>query len=188
MTITTYKWTIQRYHQAIEAGIFDDQHVELLRGEIIVMPPEREPHAYYNTETADYLRLLLGERVKIRDAKPITLPDNSEPAPDIAIVRPLGDIYLQHHPYPEDIFWIIEFSYATLNKDLGDKKDVYAEAGISEYWVANLKKTELKVFRDIQNKQYTTELTLTTGAVTPLAFPNVSVQVKRIIGLPKINN
>ncbi|BDA67589.1 hypothetical protein CAL7716_017550 [Calothrix sp. PCC 7716] len=188
MTITTFKWTIERYHQAIEAGIFDDQHVELLRGDIIVMPPEREPHAYYNTEAADYLRLLLGERVKIRDAKPIILPDDSEPAPDIAIVRPLGEIYLEHHPYPEDIFWIIEISKATLNKDLNDKKDAYAEAGIPEYWVADLKNTQLKVFRDIQNKRYTTELTLTTGAIIPLAFPDVSVQVKRIIGLPKIKN
>ncbi|MEM8569046.1 MAG: Uma2 family endonuclease, partial [Bacteroidota bacterium] len=40
MTITTYKWTIDRYHQAIQAGLFDDQPVELLRGEIIIMPPE----------------------------------------------------------------------------------------------------------------------------------------------------
>jgi Uma2 family endonuclease len=76
MTVTTYKWTIERYHRAIEAGIFDDQPIELLRGDLIVMPPEREPHAYYNTEAADYLRTLLGERAKIRDAKPVTLPNN----------------------------------------------------------------------------------------------------------------
>jgi hypothetical protein len=46
---------------------------------LIVIPPEREPHAYYNTETADYLRALLGDRVKICDSKPITLPNDSEP-------------------------------------------------------------------------------------------------------------
>ncbi|MHC5730309.1 MAG: Uma2 family endonuclease, partial [Nostoc sp.] len=96
MTVTTYKWTIERYHRAIEAGIFDDQPIELLRGDLIVMPPEGEPHAYYNTEAADYLRTLLGERAKIRDAKPITLPNNSEPVPDVAIVKPLGGVYLEH--------------------------------------------------------------------------------------------
>ncbi|MHC5775637.1 MAG: hypothetical protein ACYTXP_17450, partial [Nostoc sp.] len=47
MTVTTYKWTIERYHRAIEAGIFDDQPIELLRGHLIVMSPERELHAYY---------------------------------------------------------------------------------------------------------------------------------------------
>jgi len=43
MTVTTYRWTVERYHQAIDAGLFEDQPVELLRGEIVVMPPEREP-------------------------------------------------------------------------------------------------------------------------------------------------
>jgi Uma2 family endonuclease len=182
MTLTTYQWTIERYHKAIEAGIFDDQLVELLHGNLIVMPPEREPHAYYNTETADYLRILLGEKVKVRDNKPITLPNNSEPVPDIAIVKPLGEIYLQHHPYPEDIFWIIEFSNATLSKDLGEKKEIYAEAGIMEYWVVNLQASQLKVFRDLAHQHYQTELTLITGMISPLAFPDVSVKIQRLIG------
>lgn len=184
MTVTTYKWTIERYHRAIEAGIFEDQPIELWRGELIVMPPEREPHAYYSTEAADYLRTVLGERAKIRDAKPITLPNNSEPVPDIAIVKILGEVYLEHHPYPEDIFWIIEFSKATLSKDLGEKKDIYAQAGIAEYWVVNLKTTQLHVFRDLKNGQYATELILTTGTIAPLAFPDIFVQVQRFIGLP----
>ena len=181
MTVITYKWTIERYHQAIEAGIFDDQPIELLRGELIVMPPEREPHAYYNTEAADYLRTLLGERAKIRDAKPITLPNDSEPAPDIAIVKPLGEVYLEHHPYPEDIFWIIEFSNATLSKDLGRKKDIYAEAGIIEYWVVNLKTPQLTIFRDLENNIYKTELNLTKGTIFTVAFPDISVEVQRLI-------
>jgi Uma2 family endonuclease len=139
MTVTTYKWTIERYHRAIDAGLFDDQPVELLRGDIVVMPPEREPHAYYNSEVGDYLRTLLGNRVKIREAHPITLPNDSEPAPDLAVVKPLGAVYLEHHPYPDDLFWLIEFSNTTLSKDLNEKKAVYCEAGITEYLVVNLK-------------------------------------------------
>ncbi|MEA5620334.1 Uma2 family endonuclease [Cronbergia sp. UHCC 0137] len=186
MSVTTYKWTIERYHRAVEAGIFNDQPIELLHGDLIFMSPEREPHAYYNTEAADYLRHALGARVKIRDAKPITLPNDSEPAPDIAIVKPLGEVYLEHHPYPEDIFWVIEFSQATLSKDLGQKKDIYAQAGIPEYWVVNLKTPQLRVFRDLKNGQYTTELVLTTGTIASLAFPDVSVEVEPLIGRSKI--
>lgn len=37
MTVTLYKWTLDRYHDAIDAGLFDDQAVELLRGDIVVM-------------------------------------------------------------------------------------------------------------------------------------------------------
>jgi Uma2 family endonuclease len=181
MTLTTYKWTTERYHQAIEKEIFSDEAVELLRGEIVVMLPEREPHAYYSTEVADYLRSLLGNKVKIRDAKPITLPNNSEPQPDIAVVKPLGKEYLKHHPYPQDIFWIIEFSQATLIKDLGEKKNVYAEAGIEEYWVIDLKNSQVKVFRDLVNNKYNSELTLTTGQISPLSFPEVKIRINLLI-------
>jgi Uma2 family endonuclease len=181
MTVATYKWTIDRYHQAIAAGILDDQPVELLKGDIVLVAPEREPHAYYNTETAEYLRTLLGNRAKVRDAKPITLPNQSEPAPDLAIAKPLRTVYLERHPYPDDIFWIIEFSSATLNKDLGPKKEIYAEAGIQEYWVVNLKSSQLKVFRDLVNGRYTTELTLETGTITPFAFPDIQIEVRRLM-------
>jgi Uma2 family endonuclease len=178
---TTYKWTIERYHQAIDAGLFDDQPVELLRGAIVVMPPERETHAYYNSEVGDYLRTILGNSVKIREAHPITLPNDSEPVPDLAIVKPLGAIYLEHHPYPEDIFWLIEFSNTTLSKDLNEKKAVYGEAGIAEYWVVNLTGRKVSVFRDLENECYVTEETFTTGVVSPQAFPDVQIKVKRLM-------
>ncbi|MBL1208170.1 Uma2 family endonuclease [Geminocystis sp. GBBB08] len=181
MTLTTYKWTTEHYHNAIDKGIFDGESVELLRGEIIIMSPERELHAYYNTEAGDYLRNLLGNKAKIRDAKPITLPNNSEPEPDIAIVKPLGKEYLKHHPYPEDIFWIIEFSQTTLNQDLGEKKDIYAQSGILEYWVVDLKNSQLKVFRDLKNNNYTSELTLTTGIINPLSFPQIIINVEQLM-------
>lgn len=183
MTATTYKWTLDRYHRAIEAGVFDDQPVELLRGNIVVMPPEREPHAYYNTEAGDYLRRRLGNRAKIRDAKPITLPNQSEPAPDVAIVEPLGRVYLEHHPYAENIFWLIEFSHATLSKDLEQKQAIYAEAGIPEYWVVDLQKFQLHVFRDLVQGSYTTELTLTEGKISPLAFADVQIEVSQFMNL-----
>ena len=182
MTLTTYyQWTTQHYHQAIEQGLFENQSVELLQGEIVIMSPEREPHAYYNSEVADYLRTLLGNQAKIRDAKPITLPNNSEPEPDIAIVQPLGREYLEHHPFPENIFWIVEFSQATLSKDLGKKKDIYAEAGIVEYWVVDLNNHQLRVFRDLSNQKYTSELTLNTGVIASIAFPKILIEVQKII-------
>ena len=181
MTTTAYKWSIDRYHQIIAAGILDDRSVELLQGKIIVMSPEGESHAYYNTEVADYLRELLGNKVKIRDSKPITLPNDSEPAPDIAIVKPLGNAYLEHHPYPDDIFWLIEFANTTLKKDLGIKKNIYAAAGIPEYWVVSLQATELKVFRDLIDGEYREELTLITGSIQPRSFPETIIDVQRLL-------
>lgn len=181
MTVTTYKWTTDRYHQAIHAGVFDDQPVELLRGEIIIMPPEGEPHAYYNSEIGDYLRGLFGSYAKVREAHPVTLANDSEPIPDLAIVKPLGTAYLEHHPYPGDIHWLIEFSDATLTKDLTTKKTAYGESGIQEYWVINLKAKQLHVFKNLQDGRYTTENILKTGTISPMAFPNIKVQIARLM-------
>ncbi|MBT9311071.1 Uma2 family endonuclease [Leptothoe kymatousa] len=181
MTVTTYKWTIDRYHQAIQAGVFDDQPVELLRGELIIMPPEGEPHAYYNREAGDYLRALLGTWAKVSEAHPITLSDDSEPIPDLAIIKPLGPVYLDHHPYPGDIHWLIEFSNATLTKDLTTKKSAYATSGIQEYWVVNLKDKQLHIFKNLQDGEYTSENVQKAGTISPIAFQDVEIQVNRLM-------
>lgn len=117
MTITLAKWSIEDYHRILNAGVFDNQSVELLKGEIVNISPEGESHAYFSSTAAEYLMQLLSDRALIRSAKPITLPNDSEPEPDIAIVERLGREYLEHHPYPQNIYWLIEYSDSTLEKD-----------------------------------------------------------------------
>ena len=145
MTVSIAKWTVAEYHRMIAAGLLDHRRVELLQGEIVEMAPEGEPHAYGSTEGKKHLERLLGELATIREGKPITLPDDSEPEPDLAIVQPLGREYRAHHPYPENIFWLIEYSDSSLSKDLELKSQLYAAVGIPEYWVVNLKRLELVV-------------------------------------------
>lgn len=175
------KWTLEEYHQLVNAGMLANKQVELIRGEIVEMAPEGEPHAYFSTASDKYLTQQLGERALVRQAKPITLPNQSEPEPDIAVVRPLGRAYLKHHPYPEDIFWVIEYSDTSLEKDLKLKTTVYAEVEIPEYWVVDLKQNLLIVFRDPKSGQYTSRQEYTSGTITPLAFPDVAVAINKII-------
>ena len=181
MTFIAAKWTIEEYHRMIAAGILCDRRVELLRGEIVEMSPEGEDHAYCSEEAGEYLARLLAKHAKIRHAKPITLANDSEPEPDIAIVQRLGREYREHHPYPQNIFWLIEYANSSLEKDLESKNKIYAEAGIWEYWVVNLKKFHLVVFREPRDGDYAVKFTLTTGTIQPLAFPDVSVSVEEII-------
>lgn len=181
MTISTLKWTIDLYHQAVAAGVFDDVRVELLQGELAEMSPEGIPHASLTSDAGDYLRERLGNRAKVREGHPITLPNNSEPEPDLAIVDPDTTLYRSHHPYPENIFWVIEFSNSSLQKELEIKSKIYAEVGIVEYWVVNLKTRELIVFRDPIDGECRSQATLTSGVICPLAFPDVEIQVERLI-------
>ncbi|MDJ0675525.1 MAG: Uma2 family endonuclease [Calothrix sp. MO_167.B42] len=181
MTLITAKWTIDDYHRMIDAGILCERKVELLKGEIVEMSPEGEPHAYCSSEAGEYLMELLGKRATIRQAKPITLPNDSEPEPDIAIVQRLGRDYREHHPYPENVFWLIEYADSSLEKDLERKSKIYAEVGIPEYWVVNLKKLHLVVFREPLDGDYANKFTLSKSIIQPLAFPDVSVSVEHII-------
>ncbi|MDJ0593264.1 MAG: Uma2 family endonuclease [Pleurocapsa sp. MO_226.B13] len=179
--MTLAKWTIDEYHSMIEAGLLDNRQVELLEGEIVEMSPEGEDHAYFSSEAADYLRKILGDRATIRSGKPITLPDRSEPEADLAIVKKLGREYLAHHPDPEDIFWLIEYSNSSLDKDLNVKTKIYASVGIEEYWVVNLRKRQLIVFRNPQETEYANKSTLSAGIIYPEKLPDVAIEVMAIV-------
>lgn len=180
--VTTYRWTVDRYHRAVKAGIFEDQPLELLDGALIEMSPEGIPHAGLSSDAADYLRARLGSQVKVREAKPITLPNDSEPEPDIAIVKPLGDIYkTERHPQVADIFWVMEYANTSLEKDLELKDKIYAQAGITEYWVVNLKTRELIVFRNPASGEYKATTTLTSGTIYSESFPTVALEVAQLV-------
>ena len=130
--ISITKWNVEDYHCMIDAGIIKDRQVELINGEIIDMSPEGPIHRFLNHRAVKYLRHLLGNLSEVMEAHPITLV-NSEPEPDITIVRSPDTLYLNRHPYPEDIYWIIEIADSTIQKDLGTKKELYANSGIEEY-------------------------------------------------------
>ncbi|MGB3138082.1 MAG: Uma2 family endonuclease, partial [Nodosilinea sp.] len=155
-------------------------------GEIVEMPPEGEPHAYYASTIGDYLRGLLGDCAQVRESHPITIPAaQSEPEPDLAVVQSLGKEYLHHHPYPENIFWLIEFSNTSLKKDSDPKAKAYAAAEIAEYWIVNLQKMELLVMRNPVSGLYQLQIMLTSGNVTPLAFPDIAISVRRLLDRDK---
>jgi Uma2 family endonuclease len=181
MAIATAKWSLQSYHRMIETAILDERNVELLNGEIIEMSPECATHSFYCSEVGEYLRHILGDRTKVREAHPITLPNNSEPEPDIAIVRNRSTLYRDRHPYAEDIFWLIEVADSTLAKDLSVKKDLYADAGIEEYWVINLQASELIVFRKLSIDGYQSVNSFSSRAIAPLAFPDIRLDIQQLL-------
>jgi Uma2 family endonuclease len=180
MTLIAAKWSVDDYHKMIETGLLDDRKVELINGVIIQMVPEGIAHAFCCRGTAKYLRTILGERAEISEAHPISLPNDSEPEPDIAIVKTPDTLYRDCHPQPDDIFWLIEIANTTLVNDLGVKRELYAQAGISEYWVMNLQTSELKVFKNLTANEYRAEISLNSGTISPLAFPDLAIEISRL--------
>lgn len=180
MTLTTYKWSIQEWHNLVDSGVLAGKKVELLEGEIIEVSPEGIPHRNTNHKVVKYLRKLLDGLAEVYESHPITL-DNSEPEPDIAIVQLPESIYDNHHPYPQDIYWLVEISNRTLVQDLEQKTITYGRNGIAEYWVIDLNNNKLIVHTQLQNNHYTQVVEYKTGIISPLAFPQINISLDRLL-------
>ncbi|ELR96852.1 Uma2 family endonuclease [Gloeocapsa sp. PCC 73106] len=177
---TLYKWSVEDYHRLIETGILGTKRVELLEGEIIEVSPEQPIHSYTNDMVAEYLRHKLSGLAKIREAHPITL-DNSEPEPDIAIVQLRNNNYRDRHPDAESIYWLIEIANKTLQTDLTYKSITYARNGIAEYWVIDLPHSQVWRFTQPLNNLYLQREAIKTGNINPLAFPEVNIEVEKLL-------
>ena len=140
MTLTTAKrFTITEYHRLAELDFFtEDDRVELIKGEIIKMAAKGRPHSTYNRRLIRELTTLLGNLATLQSQDPIYIAPNSEPEPDLTIVKNTPDDYFLNHPIPSDIFLIIEVADSSLKYDQEVKLPLYAEAGISDYWIFNL--------------------------------------------------
>lgn len=180
MTLTTYKWSIDEWHQLVDSGFLEGKPVEFLEGEIIEVSPEGIEHSYTNRSVVKYLRQLLNKKAEIIQAQPITL-DNSEPEPDIAVVKLPENTYKSRHPYPQDVYWLIEISNRTLKKDLNQKIITYARNGIPEYWVIDLVNKKLIVHTQVNNNNYALVNEYTSGNISPLAFPDVAIALDELL-------
>lgn len=188
MTVVTAKrFTVAEYHRLGELGFFrQEERVELIKGEIIEMAAKGTPHCVCETLLYRELVQLLLNRAMVRGQQPIIIPDHSEPEPDLAIVRNVNDNYLSSHPSPSDILLLIEISNSTLKYDREVKLPLYAEAGISDYWIFNLIKSCLECYsqpyQDSQgNFDYRRKLILLPNESVKLpSFPDLILDLSKV--------
>jgi Uma2 family endonuclease len=179
--LQTAKISIQDYHSMIDAGIFPNRRIELLAGDLIELSPETPCHANSNHKLFKYFLTLFAQLADVRSAHPITL-STSEPQPDLVLAKLPETLYDQRHPTPADIYLVIEISYSTLDYDLNYKKKYYAKDKIDEYWIIDLENHRLLVFRNPQAENYLENMEYRMGEVSPLAFPTVKLDVRKLLG------
>jgi Uma2 family endonuclease len=178
-----YRFNRQQYHGLVEAGILkEDARVELIRGEVFVMAAINARHA----STVDKLTLLLIEgvarRAIVRAQSPFAIGDDSEPQPDLLLLKPRPDWYSSDHPQRSDLLLVVEVADTTLRYDRQVKLPLYAEAGISEVWIVNLVEAVLEIYREPRADGYGTLLRRKAGdTVSPLAFPDLVLPVAELL-------
>lgn len=179
-TPVKYNWTTDKYHELIEKGILTEEPVQLVDGEIIQLSPEGIEHIYTTSSLADYLRSTLQGRATIFEAHPVTLA-NSEPEPDITILRYPKQRYRSRKPIASDIHWLIEIAKTTLDYDLEVKAPIYARNEIAEYWIVDLKNNKVIVLTQPFGDRYQLIAEYSDGVITSIAFPETEIPVAEIL-------
>lgn len=174
-------FTVDEYYAMAKHGILKpDERVELLDGEIVPMNPIGTPHSWCVTDLDEIFSPLRG-KVRIRVQNPLRLDDRAEPEPDLVITRP--DVPRNRHPGPTDTLLVIEVADSSLRKDRGQKRRMYARAGIFEYWIVDLNAERIEVHRDPAGSRYRSVRLLGPGdIVSPVFAPDLVVDVSTILG------
>jgi Uma2 family endonuclease len=144
-TAAIWQLSVEKYHEAIAKGILNDEKLELLEGLLIAKMPKNPPHRLATGLLQDLLLSFLPFDYHLNLQEPITLAD-SEPEPDLAIIRGRRLDYRDRHPFAADLEIVIEVSDSTLERDRTLKQRIYAKSMIPTYWILNLIEHQLEIY------------------------------------------
>jgi Uma2 family endonuclease len=143
-----WRLSVEKYHEMIEAGILvDDDPVELLEGLLMEKMSKNPAHVFAAQSTRLALERLTPAGWFINTQDPITTLE-SEPEPDVSVVRGGRREYLARHPFPQDLALVVEVSDSSLRRDHTMKQRVYARASVPAYWIVNLIDGRIEVYTD----------------------------------------
>lgn len=168
----------REYERIGEAGLFGDRRVELLYGVVVTMSPQGTEHARALRALNAILAPALDGRALVQVQLPLALSDDSEPEPDLSVVAP-GEY---EDELPRTASLVIEAANDSLKDDRDVKGRLYAEAGIPEYWLLDLRRKRVERYLAPEAGVYTRMTTHGPDeALRPEAWPDVAVPLARIL-------
>ena len=138
-----HRFSLEQYYELGELGLLD-RRTELLDGVIIDMEPVSPWHANIGDILSRIFNGGARGRFRVRVRYPINLGQMSQPQPDLVLYRP--GMWRGQHPGAADISLVVQISDSSLSFDLGEKLALYRANGIQEYWIVDLKATQVHRF------------------------------------------
>jgi len=181
---------VAEYHRMAEVGILsEDEHIELIDGVIMQMSVEGTKHSAIISKMAvPFYESVIEGKTLLRVRNPIVLNDETEPEPDLALVKTRERAYyLETHPRPDDVLLLIEVADTTLVSDKKIKLPRYAASKIEEVWIVNLVDNIIEVYREpIQlangTAGYLTRTEFVKGdTLIPKALPSLEIAVDDVL-------
>lgn len=178
------RWTFDEYLRLAEEGIIGpDERTELIDGEIVPMSPTGPRHKAVTLRLNTWLNRLLVDEALVRMQDTLWLPGPVGTLPDISVLRYRPDFYEEEEDGPADVLLVIEVSESSLSYDRGVKRSRYAGAGIPEYWLVDLRRNEVIVYRAPEGGEYREEQRYRAGEkwISP-ALGGREVRVEDVLG------
>jgi Uma2 family endonuclease len=142
-----YRLSVAKYEAMVASGAFTKaDRCELIEGKLVEKMTKNPPHSVALVLCQKALDRALPPFWHTRPEQPVSIPDrDSEPEPDVAVVRGGIRDYLDHHPGPADVALIVEVADSSLADDR-DLAATYGGGGIPAYWIVNLIDRQLEVY------------------------------------------
>lgn len=179
------RFTRREVDRLLDLGAFQGQRFELIDGDLIDKMGQNPPHACAVAILMDWLIRVFGFG-RLRCQLPIEVSqldrDLNYPEPDLVVLAGASRDYALRHPNGNEVVLLVEVSDSTARFDQTVKADLYARAGVPEYWVLDVNRRLLSVYRRPIDGHYS-RVTKTSAAesVSPEAIADMSVLVSDLL-------
>lgn len=171
-----HRVTVDFYHQLAELGMVK-KRTELIRGVIVNKMSKSPLHSSLLRRLARLLAAVLPPSHLLLQDDPLTLAD-SEPEPDVSIVRGAEDDFVAKHPTTADL--VVEVAVTSLADDRS-LATIYAEAGVGEYWIVLGREKCIEVYRNPDSGVYRTKEVAAAGeTLVCQTVPGVSIDLDEL--------
>ncbi|NER48030.1 MAG: Uma2 family endonuclease [Symploca sp. SIO1A3] len=175
---------VAEYHCMADAGVFHpEERVELIAGQLVKIAAKVTAHTVTLRRINRLFTCLSFQiEVMVQIQDPIVLDDYSELEPDLALLRLEPREYIDAHPTAADTYLVIEVADSSFKYDSETKAKLYAQSNIADYWVLDVVKRQLHVFRQPSNQGHQSEVILTEDdSISPLQFPEIKISIQEML-------
>src|SRR5438094_526546 len=141
--------SVEEYHRL---GEFNEngRRTELIRGFVIEKMSKSPLHRILASRLYNLFLARLPAGFSVWKEEPLTFLD-SEPEPDIALVKGTEADFLSQHPTTAELMVEVAVASAALERE---NASLYAEAGVKEYWIVLGLERKVEVYRRPEAGRY----------------------------------
>lgn len=182
------RFTRAEVEHLIETGFFEGQRFELIDGDLIDKMGQNPPHATGIRRAQAWLTKLFGDRVQSQLPIEAAAADREQslPEPDVAVLAELKPEYdNDRHPRGDELLLVVEVSDSSAAFDLNRKVVLYANAGVPEYWVLDVTRRVLVVYRQPAGPTYRLRQIFFESDAVSMEGRTETIRVSDLLPAPK---